>query len=205
MPDKLILITNDDGIESPGLRAAAETVAGLGKIIIAAPSTQQTAMSRALCGAKNEYFRLIDFPVEQNNITAYHIDASPAMTVQHAYNVLFNERKPDLIISGINYGENLGWDSMLSGTLGAAFQGASQGTPSIAVSLWYPARKFRSQHVGSPSILRGQESRSVPVAKRGRSRKTRRRVRSSPEYNDRDRQAVKRREPSSRVDPNFRQ
>lgn len=135
MSDNLILVTNDDGIKSPGLLAAIEAVADLGEIIVVAPSTQQTAMSRALYGAKDEYLRQNDFIVNEKNISAYHIEASPAMAVQHAYNVLFNERKPDLVVSGINYGENLGWDSMLSGTVGAAFQGAASGTPAIAVSL----------------------------------------------------------------------
>lgn len=134
MKKNLILITNDDGIESPGLKAAVEAVLELGEIIVVAPSKQQTAMSRALCGAKDEYFRKIDFIVEASQVKAYHINASPAMTIQHAYNVLFNRVKPDLIISGINYGENLGWDTMLSGTVGAAFQGAAHGTPAIAVS-----------------------------------------------------------------------
>lgn len=135
MKDKLIFITNDDGIGSPGLKAAAEAAAGLCDIVIAAPTGQQTAMSRALAGAKDEYFKEIEFIVQGERISAYHIDASPAMTVQHAYNVLFEKRKPDLIISGINYGENLGWDAFLSGTVGAAFQGASWGTPAMAVSL----------------------------------------------------------------------
>ncbi|MBU1099651.1 MAG: 5'/3'-nucleotidase SurE [Bacteroidetes bacterium] len=135
MPERFILITNDDGIDSPGLRAAVEAVIDLGEIIVVAPSTQQTAMSRALYGAKDEYLKPLDFQIGETRVSAYHINASPAMAVQHAYNVLFFERQPDLIISGINYGENLGWDSMLSGTVGAAFQGASQGTPAIAVSL----------------------------------------------------------------------
>ena len=135
MDNKLVLITNDDGIESPGLLATAEAVADLGELVIVAPSYQQTAMSRSLSGSRDEFFKSMEYRVNGSVFTAYHISASPAMAVQHAYNVMFRDRKPDIIISGINYGENLGWDSMLSGTIGAAFQAAAQGTSALAVSL----------------------------------------------------------------------
>ena len=132
---KKIFITNDDGIKSPGLLAAVEAVIDLGEIIVVAPSSQQTAMSRSLRSVAGEYLRELDFKVNGNCIKAFHCDASPAMIVQHAFNVMFNQKKPDLIISGINYGANLGYDAMLSGTVGAAYQGAAAGIPAIAVSL----------------------------------------------------------------------
>ena len=132
---KKIFITNDDGIKSPGLLAAVEAVVGLGEIIVAAPTSQQTAMSRSLRSAPDAYLQEIDFPVNGYNVKAYHCDATPAMIVQHVFNVIFQNEKPDLVISGINYGENLGYDAMLSGTVGAAFQGAAEGVQAIAASL----------------------------------------------------------------------
>lgn len=69
-----------------------------------------------------------------HGIEAYHIDASPALAVQHAMNTIFYDRWPDLLVSGVNYGENLGMDITISGTLGAAFQGAAYGIPAIAAS-----------------------------------------------------------------------
>lgn len=132
---KKILITNDDGIKSPGLLAAVEAVIDLGEIIVVAPTTQQTAMSRSLRSAPDAYLMPVEFKVNDRNVEAYHCDATPAMIIQHVFNIMFIDKKPDLVISGINYGENLGYDSMLSGTVGAAFQGAAEGVHSIAASL----------------------------------------------------------------------
>jgi 5'-nucleotidase len=72
--------------------------------------------------------------LEAAALTAYHLDASPALAVQHAMNTIFVERWPDLVISGINYGENLGMDITISGTVGAALQAAAYGIPAIAIS-----------------------------------------------------------------------
>ncbi|MFC1497762.1 5'/3'-nucleotidase SurE [Verrucomicrobiota bacterium] len=131
----LILVTNDDGIDSPGLRAAVEAVVELGDIVVVAPSNQQTSMSRSLCGAPDEYLRPIDYKVNDHSVTAYHADCSPARLVLHAMEVLFKDKKPDLVVSGINYGENLGSNLSISGTVGAAVQAASAGVRSIAVAL----------------------------------------------------------------------
>lgn len=132
----VILVTNDDGIESPGLIAAVEAVRGLGQVVVAAPTEQQTARGRSLVGDRNDYFHPIDLPLHGNEppVHAWHINASPALVVRHAIAVFFADRAPDLVVSGINYGENLGNNIMISGTLGAAFQAASQGVPALAMS-----------------------------------------------------------------------
>jgi 5'-nucleotidase len=143
--EPLILVTNDDGIDSPGLIAAVEAVLGLGRIIVVAPTTQQTSRGRSMVGDWNDHLRAVELHGRSNQptnadedplhgIEAYHIDASPALAVQHAMNTIFYERWPDLLVSGVNYGENLGMDITISGTLGAAFQGAAYGIPSIAAS-----------------------------------------------------------------------
>jgi len=78
------------------------------------------------------------FPVEYNvdgkNIKAFHCDCSPALIVRHSLMTVFRGEKPDLVISGINYGENLGANVTCSGTVGAALEAACKGIPSIAVS-----------------------------------------------------------------------
>lgn len=130
----LILITNDDGIHSPGLRAAAEAALGLGELVIAAPNHQQTAMGRAFPRTE-DLGKIEKVPYEINGveIPAYSVHGSPAYAV--AYGILeLADRKPDLCISGINYGENMGMILTCSGTLGAAFEAASQGIMAVAVS-----------------------------------------------------------------------
>ncbi|MDA3947760.1 MAG: hypothetical protein PF508_00915 [Spirochaeta sp.] len=146
----LILVTNDDGIASPGLIAAVEAARTLGNVIVAAPTTQQTARGRSLVGEAGDQFHEIELalpPVDGGagsgaggaasigSVRAWHIAASPALVVRHALATLFRDRYPDLVISGINYGENLGNNIMISGTVGAAFQAAAQGVPALAMSL----------------------------------------------------------------------
>lgn len=135
----LILITNDDGIQSPGLRAAAKAAARFGELLICAPHCQQTGMGRS-------------FPVEadtgiiekiedywsdretEGKSSVYAVHGSPAQSV--AYGVMeLAGHKPDLCISGINYGENLGQVLTCSGTVGAALEAASYGIPAIAISM----------------------------------------------------------------------
>jgi 5'-nucleotidase len=129
-----ILITNDDGINSPGLRAAAEAVSFLGTIIIIAPSSQQTGTGRGLFGYKDLCLLPTEYIVNNKSVEAYHCDCSPALIVRHSLRTILKDSKPNLIISGINYGENLGFNITSSGTVGAALEGASFGVPGIAIS-----------------------------------------------------------------------
>ena len=130
----LILITNDDGILSPGLIAAAEAVEAFGDFLIVAPRTQQTAMSRAY--PRGEDVGLIEefeLTVKGKKVAGYGITGSPAQVVSHAVLELA-PRKPALCLSGINYGENIGRTLVASGTIGAAFEADAYGIPAIAVS-----------------------------------------------------------------------
>jgi 5'-nucleotidase len=130
----LILITNDDGVLSPGLAAVVEAVAPLGDLLIAAPRRQQTTMGRAFPRTDGtgviERMTLRIAGVEH---PAFGVVGSPAQSVAHGVLELA-ERLPDLCISGINYGENLGQAMTCSGTLGAAFQAFVYGIPAIAAS-----------------------------------------------------------------------
>jgi 5'-nucleotidase len=134
MKDIHILITNDDGIKSPGLKAAVEAVADLGRITIVAPTDQQTATGRGLTGNKQSRLERFDYPGGNSGVEAYHCPCSPAQVVRHAMFTLFREVKPDILISGINYGENLGNMISCSGTVGAALEASSHGVVGLAVS-----------------------------------------------------------------------
>jgi 5'-nucleotidase len=130
----LILITNDDGVYSPGLCAAAEAMQELGDLLIVAPIFQQTSMGRSFPKSKDVgIIEKVKIMVNGIEIEAYGVHGSPAHAVSHGILELAC-RKPDLCISGINYGENLGLSITCSGTVGAAFEADSYDIPSIAVS-----------------------------------------------------------------------
>lgn len=131
----LLLITNDDGIYSPGLKAAAQAAADLGDLLIVAPRFQQTAMGRALPkGDTVGVIEKITLEIKGSVHDAYAVHGSPALAVAYAITEL-TQRKPDLCISGINYGENVGTSISVSGTIGAALEAASMSVPGVAVSV----------------------------------------------------------------------
>ncbi|MFA6315833.1 MAG: 5'/3'-nucleotidase SurE [Elusimicrobiota bacterium] len=134
MTKPLILVCNDDGIGSPGLRAAAQAVTGLGEVVVVAPKSQQTAAGRSLTGPDHAVLEPVSYRVSGRKIRAYQVDCSPAMLVDLAFVVLFSGRLPDLVVSGINYGENAGAVVTASGTVGAALEAAGLGVPALAVS-----------------------------------------------------------------------
>lgn len=145
MKEPLIMVTNDDGVKSPGLLAAAEAAAPYGRLLIVAPDKQQTGMARAFPRTE-ESGRIEEVEISLNGRkhTAYAVHGSPALAVAHGV-VELSERKPDLCISGINYGENLGTTITCSGTLGAVFEANSYGIPGIAVSVAMEYGKHRSE------------------------------------------------------------
>ncbi len=129
----LILVTNDDGWQARGLGAAVQAVWGLGEVRVAVPWTQQTGASRSLpstIGGITE----TTLPVEGTTIPALIVQGTPAQTVQYALN-WWCPRRPALLVSGINQGENVGSDVTVSGTVGAAIEGACLGIPGLAISL----------------------------------------------------------------------
>ncbi len=132
------MLTNDDGIHSPGLLAVAEAVCDLGDLLMVAPATQQTGMGRGCPPMIDGKIRQTDVTVGCQAMPAYALTGSPAQTVLYGVLALAPYtcgRKPDLVISGINYGENLGTCVTSSGTVGAALQAAEMGIPGLAVSL----------------------------------------------------------------------
>lgn len=130
-----ILVTNDDGVFSPGLAAAAEAAAELGDVTIIAPTQQKTGSGRSLLGDRNQKFQTAELEIGGRRFTARHIDCTPALVVKHAFNTILKGVDFDLAVSGVNYGENIGYDITISGTVGAAMEAAVSGIPAIAVSL----------------------------------------------------------------------
>lgn len=129
-----ILLTNDDGIQSPGLWAAAEALSKLGYVTIAAPRDQVSGSGRSLPRTSDGRIEKTILQIGGQEWPVYSIGGSPAQTVQHAvYEIM--PRLPDLVVSGINYGENVGTGITISGTVGAALEAAAIGIPALAVSL----------------------------------------------------------------------
>lgn len=132
-----ILLTNDDSISSPGLWAAAEALAPLGFVHVAAPRVQQTSMGRAMPRESDGKIEAQTMTVHGKEWQVYSVGGSPAQAFLHGlYEVMGQE--PDLVVSGINYGENVGTGVTISGTIGAALEAATLGIPALAVSLETP-------------------------------------------------------------------
>lgn len=130
----LILFTNDDGIQSPGLWAAVHAFADLGDLLVVAPREQQSGMGRSMPMHLDGRIYAKETDIQGEPYQTYAVSASPAQAVQHGV-IELADRKPSLVVSGINYGENTGNGVTISGTVGAALEGASLDIPSIAVSL----------------------------------------------------------------------
>lgn len=132
--DKHILLVNDDGINSPGLWAAAEALSSLGYVTVAAPREQWSGAGRSHPATSDGMITSQKLEIHGKEWTVYAVGGSPAQTVVHAM-LEICPQKPNLIVSGINYGENAGSGATNSGTVGAAIEGACYGIPSLALSL----------------------------------------------------------------------
>jgi 5'-nucleotidase len=131
---KLILLTNDDGIRSPGLWAAADALSSLGYVTVAAPREQRSGSGRSMPVDSDGILREEHVQVGDKLWPVYAVGGSPAQAVQHGILEL-SPRLPDLVVAGINYGENVSVSVTISGTVGAALEGAAAGIPAMAVSL----------------------------------------------------------------------
>lgn len=125
---KKILITNDDGYTSDGIKALAKSIGKAHDIFVVAPDREQSASSHSL--TLNHPLRM--HKIEKN---VYTTDGTPTDCVMLAVHLLFKGKKPDMIISGINHGANMGDDVTYSGTIAAAIEGSILQIPSIAVSM----------------------------------------------------------------------
>jgi 5'-nucleotidase len=137
----LILLTNDDGIRSPALWAAAEALSEIGFVTVAAPREQSSGAGRSMPVTSDGTLVEEQVEIRGKKWKVYAVGGSPAQAVQHGILELM-PRQPDLVVAGINYGENLTTGITVSGTVGAALEGASFGVPALAVSLEVPAEYY---------------------------------------------------------------
>lgn len=140
----MIMVTNDDGIDSPGLHAVVEAVAPLARVVVVAPDRNRSAVSRSI--TLGQMLSVSEKEVPYADV-AYATDGTPTDCVRLAALGLVGQR-PDLVVSGANLGLNLGDDVTYSGTVAAAFEGALMGIPSIAVS-----QQSLSREIGFPRAV----------------------------------------------------
>jgi len=127
----LILVTNDDGIQAKGIRSLIEAVLPFGDVVIVAPDSPQSGMGHAI--TVNDVLRLNRSPLYPD-LVAYTCSGTPVDCVKLAISEVL-EQKPDLLVSGVNHGENSASNVLYSGTMSAAVEGAMEGIPSIGFSL----------------------------------------------------------------------
>jgi 5'-nucleotidase len=133
MGPKRILVTNDDGIHAPGLKALEKSLASLGEVTVVAPDREMSATSQSIS---------LNTPLRIHKIDDLHyaVSGTPADAVIVAIHHLLPQ-KPDLAVSGINPGANLGENVVYSGTVAAAMEATLHGVPAIAMSLASRKRK----------------------------------------------------------------
>ncbi len=125
-----VLLSNDDGVHAPGLAALAEAFAG-DEVWVVAPDREQSASSHAI--SLHRPLRLAELGPRR-----FAVDGTPTDAVYMGMNHVLKGRRPDIVVSGINHGPNLGNDVLYSGTVAAAMEGALLGSSAIAVSLSTP-------------------------------------------------------------------
>ena len=130
-PPYRILVSNDDGVRAPGIAALAQVLQAIGEVHIVGPAENQSGKGHSIVTTEPVFREDFTLP---NGMRAIGLTATPASTVNIAIRNIVSPR-PDLVVSGINRGYNLAYTAYLSGTVGAAREGAIHGLPAIAASL----------------------------------------------------------------------
>ena len=130
-----ILLTNDDGVGAPGIAALARALSEEHEVVVAAPAVEQSGMAHAMTVHRDIEVRAVqDFGVE--GVEAWSIDGTPTDCIKvYLEAMAAREKWPELLISGVNKGANLGTDVLYSGTVGGALEGYMHGIPAVALSL----------------------------------------------------------------------
>ncbi|KAF1084668.1 5'-nucleotidase SurE [Sporotomaculum syntrophicum] len=126
-----ILISNDDGINAPGLKTLRESLASLGEVLVVAPDRERSGAGHGITTYKPLRTKKVTF---SDGTFGWAVNGTPADCVKLAVEALMPE-KPDIVVSGINLGANLGTDVLYSGTVSAAIEGLINDLPSVAISL----------------------------------------------------------------------
>lgn len=128
----LILVTNDDGVLAPGIRALIEVMAEIGQVVVVAPDKPQSAMGHAITINNTLYLNKIS--ADHATVLEYSCSGTPVDCVKLAVNEILHQ-KPDLCVSGINHGSNSSINVIYSGTMSAAVEAGIEGIPAIGFSL----------------------------------------------------------------------
>lgn len=127
----LILVTNDDGYNAPGLAALVEVLRPLGRLIVVAPEKAQSGMSHAVTMSHPLYLKTV---VQEEGLAIHSFSGTPADCIKFGIDYMLEER-PALIVSGINHGSNSAINVIYSGTMGGAIEGSLYNIPAIGLSL----------------------------------------------------------------------
>lgn len=134
MKKPLILVTNDDGITAPGLRALVSYMKEIGDVVVVAPDSPQSGMGHAITIDSTLYSKKVLIDLDDEKTQEYSCSGTPADCVKLALQELL-DRKPDLCVSGINHGSNSSINVIYSGTMSAAIEAGIEGIPAIGFSL----------------------------------------------------------------------
>ena len=132
--EKIILVTNDDGITAPGIRNLVQAVRHLGRVVIVAPDSPQSAMGHAITIGQPLRLERVSGIEELEGLEAYQCSGTPVDCVKLARDMVLG-RRPDVCVSGINHGANSSINVIYSGTMSAAMEAAIEGVPSAGFSL----------------------------------------------------------------------
>lgn len=159
-PNRLIVVTNDDGFEAPGFAAAIEVAREFGRVVAVAPATPQSGRSQAITIYEPLFLRERH---SEEGLQIYSFSGTPVDCVKFVFDHLLADKKVDLVISGINHGSNSTINVLYSGTMGAAIEGSFYGCPSVGLSLldhsrdadFTDAKRYSREIIAS--ILRSEE------------------------------------------------
>jgi 5'-nucleotidase len=130
----LILVTNDDGITAPGLRALVRFMSEIGEVVVVAPDSPQSGMGHAITLDSTLFSKKVNVGAEDGAKEEYSCSGTPADCVKLGLQELL-ERRPDICVSGINHGSNSSINVIYSGTMSAAIEAGIEGIPAIGFSL----------------------------------------------------------------------
>jgi 5'-nucleotidase len=154
-----ILVTNDDGFRSEGIHALAKALAPLGAVTIVAPIEEASAIGHALTLRR-------PLRIEAHSDGVYSVDGTPTDCVYLAITHVFNREMPDLVVSGINKGWNVGDDVTYSGTVAGALEGALLGLPAIAISLAATRKTYDFSYAARAAALVAEALLQRPLPSR---------------------------------------
>jgi 5'-nucleotidase len=145
MSKPLILVTNDDGITSRGIKKLIDLMCTIGEVVVVAPNSPQSGMGHAI--TVGDTLRLQSNKLFGDEVTAYECSGTPADCVKLAKHHVLKGRHVDLVVSGINHGSNTSISVLYSGTMSAAIEAAIEGAPAIGFSLCDYSHKADMSHV----------------------------------------------------------